>query len=211
VNANMTADPPPILYLIRHGQTAWSLSGQHTGVTDIPLTAYGEDEVRALVPWLRDIAFAHVLTSPLLRARQTCILAGLADSVVIEPDLTEWNYGQYEGLRTVDIRRDRPDWAIFRDGAPGGESPEQTGARADRLIGRLSALSGNIALFTHGQFACSLATRWIGLDIVEGAHLALNTATLSILGHNPSTVGLRVIGLWNAAPGRFADRDPANR
>ncbi len=188
------------LYFIRHGETEWSLSGQHTGRTDIPLTARGEDEARELGPCLRAIKFARVLTSPRQRAQRTCELAGLGPAVEIEPDLAEWDYGDYEGQRTVDIRKGRPDWNVFRDGCPRGEMPAQVSDRADRLIAHLRALDGNVALFSHGQFGCVLAARWIGLPAIEGQHFALGAASLSILGHEPSHPKVRVIALWNAAP-----------
>lgn len=190
--------------LIRHGQTAWSLSGQHTGNTDIPLTQAGAHEAAALAPCLRRDRYTAVWTSPLLRARQTCALAGLGDAAVIEPDLIEWNYGDYEGRLSVDIRRARPGWVIFRDGCPGGESPVDIAARADRVIARLSRQGGRIALFSHGQFACSLAARWIGLDIIDAEHLALDTASISILGFSQSRPETPVIALWNFAPHRLA-------
>lgn len=193
--------------LIRHGQTAWSLSGQHTGITDIPLTRQGELEAAALAPYLRRDRYAAVLTSPLLRARQTCALAGLGDGSMIEPDLIEWNYGEYEGRLSVDIRLERPGWAIFRDGCPGGESPMDIAARADRVIARLGRLGDSIALFSHGQFACSLAARWIGFDILEAEHLALDTASISILGHSHSRPETPVIALWNFAPHHLATVD----
>lgn len=189
--------------LIRHGQTAWSLTGQHTGLTDIPLTPAGEHEVKALSPFLSPERFSAVLTSPLLRARQTCALAGMGSGAIIEPDLVEWDYGEYEGRRSVDIRCERPGWAIYRDGCPGGESPAEISARADRVIGKLDDIANRIALFSHGQFACSLAARWVGLDIVEAEHLALDTASISILGHSRSRPGTRVIELWNFVPGRL--------
>ena len=185
--------------LIRHGETLWSLTGQHTGTT--ALTPRGEDEARALAPYLDVGAFTHVFTSPLLRARQTCALAGLAAAAVVEPDLVEWNYGDYEGRRSVDIRVERPAWAIYRDGCPGGESPVAVAARADRLIARLERLGGRIALISHGQFGCSLAARWIGLAIVEADHLALDTASLNVLGHSRSRPETRVIALWNFVAG----------
>ncbi len=189
------------LYLVRHGETAWSLSGQHTGRTDILLTAHGEDEARKLGPCLWGIQFARVLTSPRQRARQTCEFAGLGPAAEIEPDLAEWDYGDYEGQRSEDIRKGRPDWNVFRDGCPRGEMPAQASDRADRLIAHLRALDGNVALFSHGQFGCVLAARWIGLPVLEGQHFALGPASLSILGHEPSHPKVRVIELWNAAPG----------
>jgi broad specificity phosphatase PhoE len=191
---------PLQLYFVRHGQTEWSLSGQHTGRTDIPLTARGEDEARELGVRLRTIQFALVLTSPRQRARRTCELAELGLTAEPEPDLSEWDYGDYEGLRSVDIRENRPGWNVFRDGCPHGETPMQISARADRLIARLSGLNGNIALFSHGHFGCVLAARWIGLPATEGQHFVLTTASLSILGREPRRPDVRVISLWNAAP-----------
>jgi probable phosphoglycerate mutase len=188
------------LYLVRHGQTAWSLTGQHTGRTDIPLTAHGEDEARALAPWLGHIEFARVFTSPRVRARRTCELAGLGAGAEVEPDLAEWDYGDYEGKTSSDIRRESPGWTIFRDGCPGGESPADIAARADRLIARLDAMEGNVALFSHGHFGPSFAARWIGLPVVEGQHLSLGTASLNILGYNPDHPEIRMITLWNASP-----------
>jgi probable phosphoglycerate mutase len=186
------------LYLIRHGETGWSRSGRHTGRTDIPLTPNGEDEARELGKHLRDISFAQVLTSPLRRAVQTCSLAGLDKNPEIEPDLAEWDYGDYEGQRSVDILEARPDWNVYRDGCPGGEMPAQVSARADRLISRLLKLDGNIALFAHGQFGSVLAARWIGLAVAEAEHFMLGTASLSILAFDPHHAGVPVIALWNA-------------
>jgi len=190
---------PLQLYVIRHGETAWSLSSQHTGRTDVPLTAHGEDEARALAPCLGKIRFAHVLTSPRQRAQRTCKLAGLGPAAEIEPDLVEWEYGDYEGRRSVDIRRDRPGWNVFRDGCPHGETPADVSDRADRLIARLDALDGNVALFLHGQFGCVLAARWIGLPPLDGQHFSLGAASLGILRYKPSHPDVRVIALWNAA------------
>ena len=196
--------------LIRHGQTAWSLSGQHTGLTDIPLTPAGEHEVEALAPFLIEDRFSAVLTSPLLRARQTCALAVMDRGAMIEPDLVEWDYGEYEGRCSADIRRERPGWAIYRDGCPGGETPAEISDRADRVIDKLDKIGNSIALFSHGQFACSLAARWVGLDVVEAEHLALHTASISILGHSHSRPGTRVIELWNFVPGRLSAPVHAN-
>ena len=192
------------LYLIRHGETEWSLSGQHTGRTDLPLTAHGEDEARALIPWLRPIQFARVLTSPLQRARRTCELAGLGAAAEVEADLAEWNYGDYEGRLSRDIRKDRPGWNVFRHGCPDGESPEQVSDRADRLIARLCTLDGNVALFSHGQFSRALAAQWIELSVVKSQHFSLGTASLSILGFDPAHPEVRAIELWNAAPAALA-------
>jgi probable phosphoglycerate mutase len=190
----------PQLYYVRHGETEWSRSGQHTGKTDIPLTAHGEGQARALAPWLRKIPFTAVLTSPRQRARSTCALAGLGGKAEIEPDLAEWDYGEYEGLRSDEIRERRPGWTVFRDGCPNGETPAAITDRADRLIARLVAMTGNVALFSHGHFGAVLAARWLGLPVIEGQHLLLGPASLSILGNNPSHPDVRVIALWNASP-----------
>ncbi len=199
----------PLVYLVRHGETAWSLSGQHTGRTDLPLTAHGEDQARALRPTLHDVRFDHVLTSPLERAQRTCALSGPLSGVAtvaeIDPDLAEWDYGDYEGMLSRDIRRQRPGWNCYRDGCPGGESPDGIGQRADRLIRRIGLLQGSIALFTHGEFGCGLAARWIGLPVLQGEHFELATASVSILGFNPSHPGLAVIAQWNLVPGRLND------
>ena len=185
------------LYFIRHGETEWSLSSRHTGRTDIPLTANGENEIRKLGRHLRDISFAHVLTSPLQRARKTCELVGLDKTSKIEPDLAEWDYGDYEGQRSVDIRKVRPDWDVFRDGCPHGETPAQISDRADRLIVHLRTLDGNVALFSHGQFGGVLAARWIGLALVEAQHFPLHTASLSIFTFDSHHPTIPVIALWN--------------
>jgi len=192
------------LYTIRHGETEWSLSGQHTGRTDISLTAQGEDEARQLEPYLRGIRFSAVMTSPRRRARRTCTLAGLEAGAAIEPDLSEWDYGDYEGERSADIRKARPDWNIFRHGCPGGESPEEISDRADRLIARLRPLKGNIALFSHGHFGLVLAARWIGLAVVEGQHFSLSTGSLSVLSTDPRHPEVPVLALWNFTPRRHA-------
>ena len=186
------------LYFIRHGETEWTLSQRHTGCTDLPLTAHGEDEARKLSGRLSDIAFTHVLTSPLQRARQTCALAGLGREPEIEPDLAEWDYGEYEGKRSVDIRKDRPGWNVYQDGCPGGEAPAQISDRADRLIARLRTLDGNVALFSHGQFGAALAVRWIELPVVTGQHFPLGETSLSILSDDPHHPEVPVIALWNA-------------
>jgi broad specificity phosphatase PhoE len=188
------------LYVIRHGETEWSRSGQHTGRTDLPLTARGENEARELIPWLRHIPFARVFISPLQRARRTCELATPGAVMEVEPDLAEWDYGDYEGRLTRDIHLERPGWNVFRDGCPNGEQVQQVSDRADRLIGRVCMLDGDVALFSHGQFSRALAARWIGSLIVEAQHFSLDTAALSVLGFDPSHPGVRVIELWNAAP-----------
>lgn len=204
----MTAAPkvPPSLYLVRHGQTEWSLSGQHTGSTDIPLTAHGESEARELIPWLKPVRFDRVLTSPLQRARRTCELVGLGTDAEIERDLAEWDCGDYEGRLSSDIRRDRPDWNIFRDGCPHGEMPADVSGRTDRLIARLRTMHGNVALFSHGHVGSALAARWIGVPVAEGRHFSLDTASLSVLGYSPAHPEVRAIALWNATPARFAAR-----
>jgi len=200
----MSQTAPLRLHVIRHGETEWSLSGQHTGTSDIPLTARGEDEARGLVRWLGSRSFARVLCSPRQRARRTCELAGLGSAVETAPDLAEWDYGEYEGKRSADIAKTRPGWNIFQDGCPGGESPAAITDRADRLIASLQSLEGNVALFSHGHFSSVLATRWIGLKVIEAQHLSLSTASLSILSYAPSHPDVRVIALWNAAPAALA-------
>lgn len=186
------------LYLIRHAETAWSLTHRHTGCTDIPLTEHGEEEARQLGKRLRGMQFARVFVSRSLRAQRTCALVGLSQEAEIEPDLAEWDYGDYEGRCTVDICKLRLDWNIFRDGCPGGESPPQASHRADRLIAHLRKLDGKIALFSHGQFGCILAARWIGLPVSEGPHFVLGTASLSVLGFDPDHPAIPVISVWNA-------------
>ena len=192
-------NPRLSLYFIRHGKTEWSLSGQHTGRTDIPLTAQGEDQARELTPWLRHIQFARVFASPRRRARRTCTLAGLGAHAEIEQDLQEWDYGDYEGKLSLDIRKQRPGWDVFHDCCPGGETPEQVAARADRLIAHLVTMNGNVALFSHGEFGLALAARWIGLPVIDGRHFLLDTASLSILSYNPAHPARRVITLWNVS------------
>lgn len=193
---------PLDIYFIRHGETAWSVSGQHTGRTDLPLTPHGEAMARELSSTLKGIAFCRVLTSPRLRARTTCDLAGLCGSggngAQVEPDLAEWDYGNYEGLRTAEIRKLHPDWNVWTDGCPGGETPGDAGARADRLIGRLRDCTGRIALFSHGQFGCVLAARWIGLPVAQGQHLAIAPASIGILSFETDHPRRPVISLWNA-------------
>lgn len=185
------------IYLIRHGETAWSLSGQHTGRSDLPLTANGEQQAAGLIERLRDVLFNHVLTSPLQRAQRTCELCGLGSVAAIEPDLVEWNYGDYEGQRTVDIRKRRPDWNLFRDGCPNGEAPAGISDRADRLIARLRTMHGTIALFSHGHFGRVLGARWIELPATVGQHLLLETASFCILGYEHERVEEPAIVCWN--------------
>jgi probable phosphoglycerate mutase len=171
------------VYLARHGETAWSISGQHTGLTDLPLTERGERNARRLGERLKGLKFATVLTSPLKRAVRTCELAGFGAVAQVEPDLLEWNYGAYEGRRTVDVHAERPEWRLFRDGCPGGESPGQVGARADRILLRLRIMRGNILLFSSGHFLRVLAARWLGLEAGAGRFFILSTASLSALGY----------------------------
>jgi broad specificity phosphatase PhoE len=189
---------------MRHGETAWSLSGQHTGRTDIPLTEQGEQDARKLAERLRAVKFRRVFSSPLQRAQRTCELAGLGKVGEIEPDLAEWDYGDYEGQRPADIRKARPDWNVFRDGCPGGESPVQVFERADQLIARLRMLAGNIALFSHGHFGRVLAARWIGLEIRQAQSLLLSTASISILGYEHNVTEVPAIVSWNAVSKDFS-------
>ena len=195
---------PLRLYLVRHGETEWSLSGQHTGRTDIPLTARGEGCARELGQRLRDIRFSRVLTSPRQRARRTSELAGLGQMAEIEPNLAEWDYGDYEGQRLADILQARPGWNLFRDGCPRGETPIQISERADRVLARFRVLDGNVALFSHGHFGRVLAARWIGLPVFKGQHFLLSTASLSILGSERSHPEVPVIALWNTTSGAHA-------
>jgi probable phosphoglycerate mutase len=187
----------PVVYLARHGETAWSLSGQHTGLTDLPLTANGERNARRLGERLKSMTFAKVFTSPLQRAVRTCELAGFGTAAETDPDLVEWNYGQYEGLRSAEILAQRPDWQLFRDGAPGGESPAQVGDRADRVVQRIRRIPGDVLLFSSGHFLRVLAARWLGLGPGSaGKYFLLSTASLSALGYEHG-LSQPVIRLWN--------------
>ena len=190
------SEPLPAVYLARHGETAWSLSGQHTGRTDLPLTEHGERQARALGERLRGLHFVKVLTSPSQRARRTAELAGFGGLAETDPDLAEWDYGQYEGRRTADILAERPGWFLFRDGCPGGESPEQVAARADRVVQRIRAVHGDVAIFSSAHISRVLAVRWLGLEAAAGRYLLLGTSSLSILGyeHNLTEPAIR---LWN--------------
>ncbi len=192
------SEPLPSVYLARHGETEWTVSKQHTGKTDLPLTERGERNARALAGRLKGMTFGHVLTSPLRRASRTCELAGFGKVAVVDPDLIEWDYGEYEGLTTADIRKRRPDWQLFRDGCPGGESVAQIGARADRAIAKLRALEGDLLLFSSGHFLRVLAARWLGLEPAAGRYFYLGTATLSALGYERDRTE-PVIRLWNDA------------
>jgi broad specificity phosphatase PhoE len=191
----------PEIYLIRHGETEWSLAGKHTGVSDIPLTEHGRQQARLLRQELVTTNFGLVLTSPLQRARETCELAGLAARAQIDPDLMEWNYGAYDGLTSEQIHVDRPGWTIFNDGGgPGGETPEQVGVRVDRVIARVRAVKADAVLFAHGHVLRVFAARWVGLAPSAGAHFLLDTATLSVLN---SDGGVGALKRWNVSP---ADR-----
>jgi probable phosphoglycerate mutase len=185
------------LYLIRHGETEWSLAGQHTSRTDVPLTEKGEQNARQLAERLSSVRFTEVCTSPRLRARQTCELAGFGTRNKEEADLAEWEYGDYEGLRSSEIQHLRPGWNIFRDGCPNGESTTQVSARADRLIARLRTLEGKAALFSHGHFCRVLAARWTGAPLEDGRRLLLSPASISILAYEHDNLEEPVITLWN--------------
>jgi probable phosphoglycerate mutase len=185
----------PRVYLVRHGETEWSLTGQHTGTTDLPLTDHGIKVARHLQPALAGEDFTLVLTSPLLRARRTCDLAGLGEYAKVDQDLMEWDYGEYEGLTPKQIHSRAPGWLLFRDGCPGGESPEDVAARVDRVIAKVRAVSGHVALFAHGHIFRVLAARWLGLPAAAGAHFLLDTATLSVLSYYR---GIPAVRLWNA-------------
>jgi probable phosphoglycerate mutase len=182
------------LWLIRHGETAWSLSGAHTGRTDLPLTPEGEVKARALGAKLAGRQFALVLTSPLQRARRTCELSGLCAQAEIDPNLYEWDYGAYEGLSTADVQRKRPDWSLFRDGVPGGETIDQVAVRAEAVIQRALKAAGNVALFAHGHILRILGARWLALPPADARLFALDTASISTLGYERET---RVITSWN--------------
>jgi broad specificity phosphatase PhoE len=190
----------PEIYLIRHGETEWSRSGKHTGVSDIPLTEHGRQQARLLRQELSAKNFQVVLTSPLQRARETCELAGLAERAGIDPDLMEWNYGDYEGLTSEQIHTHRPGWTIFNDGGgAGGETPEQVGIRVDRVIARVRASDGDAALFAHGHVLRVLAARWLGMAPSAGAHFLLDTATLCVLS---SYGGVAAVKRWNVTLAR---------
>jgi broad specificity phosphatase PhoE len=182
------------VFVIRHGETEWSLSGQHTGTTDIPLTDNGRRLAAQLRPILAKKSFALVLTSPLQRARETSKLAGLGAQATVDPDLMEWNYGEYEGVTSEKIHESAPGWLIFDDGAPGGETPEQVGTRVDRVIARARATQGDVALFAHGHVLRVLAARWIGLAPRAGKHLLLDTGTLCVLSHYRDAPAIKI---WN--------------
>jgi len=191
------SETPPMVYLARHGETAWSLSGQHTGRTDLPLTERGERNARQLGERLKGLTFGKIFTSPLQRAIRTCELAGFGAAVEVDADLFEWNYGDYEGRRTAEILAERPDWQLFRDGCPGGESPDQVAARADRVVSRMRAIKGDALLFSSGHFLRVLAARWLGLEPAAGRYFLLSTASLGILAYEHNALAEPVIRLWN--------------
>jgi probable phosphoglycerate mutase len=190
------SDNLPIVYLARHGETAWTVSGQHTGLTDLPLTERGQRNARRLRDRLKELKFAKVYTSPLQRAVCTSRLAGFGAMAEIDRDLVEWNYGQYEGLRSAEIYAQRPDWQLFRDGCPGGESPQQIGERASRVVRRLREAGGDVLVFSSGHFLRVLAARWLELEPRAGTYLLLGTASLSHLGYEHD-LAKPVISLWN--------------
>ena len=194
------------VFLIRHGETSWSLSGRHTGRTDLPLTEAGERAASGLRARLQGIPFDHVFTSPRQRARRTCELAGLGAAARVDPDLGEWDYGDYEGRTTAEIHAGNPQWNLFNDGCPHGESVEQIAARADRVLAGLRSIEGSVAIFSHGHFLRVLAVRWIGWPLQEGRHFALDTASVSKLGYERPRGSVPVIALWNAtaSPGEIA-------
>jgi probable phosphoglycerate mutase len=186
-----------IISLARHGETRWSLSGQHTGLTDLPLTERGERNARRLGDRLRWLRPARVFASPLQRAGRTCELAGFGAAAEIDPDLVDWDYGRYEGRTTAQIHAERPDWQLFRDGCPGGETPQAISERADRVVRRLRAVDGDVLLFSSGHFLRVLAARWLGVDPSTFSRLLmLSTASLSELGYE-SELSRPVIRLWN--------------
>jgi broad specificity phosphatase PhoE len=197
VEAVNNSDALAQIYLARHGETEWTITGQHTGRTDLPLTARGERNAASLGKRLHGVTFDRVVTSPLQRARRTCELAGFADRAEMDADLVEWDYGEYEGRTSKEIRVERPRWDIFEDGCPGGESPDAVGVRADQVISRLRASAGRrILLFGHGHFFRVLAARWIMLAASDAHHFVLSTAALSVLGYEHSLADPAIL-LWN--------------
>ncbi len=191
----------PRVYLARHGETAWTLTGQHTGRTDIPLTPRGEADARHLGDRLKSHTFALVLTSPLQRSKRTCELAGFGDRCEVDPDLREWDYGEFEGLTTAEIRQRRPDWNLFRDGCPGGETADQVGGRADRVLARLRAAAGDAVVFSHGHFLRVLTARWLGQPAAAGRLFLCDPTSLGTLGYEHDHADEPVLRLWNEAPG----------
>ena len=184
------------LYLLRHGETAWTISGQHTGISEIPLTPNGEEEARKSGEKLRAIGFSKVFTSPRIRARRTCELAGLGPLAEVCEDLHEWLYGDYEGLLPKEIQQRHPGWDVFQHGCPHGETPEQVSQRADRVLDMIKKIDGKVGVVSHGHFSRALAMRWIKLPITHGAVLESSTASISILGFSKNS-GKPLIKLWN--------------
>ena len=191
----MTEKPIQKIYLVRHGETEWSLSGQHTGMTDIPLTENGKRMAKELEPFFAKQKLSLVLTSPLERARMTCELAGLGDKAEVDPNLMEWDYGEYEGLTREQIHTQSLNWMIFKDGCPGGESPKQVEKRADQVIARINKAEGTVVLFAHGHILRVLVSRWLGFSAEAGSHFLLDTGTISILSYYE---GCQAVKQWNA-------------
>jgi probable phosphoglycerate mutase len=196
----------PVIYLARHGETAWSLTGQHTGLTDLPLTERGEQNARALRGRLAGLNFGKIFTSPLHRATRTCELAGFGDRAEVDRDLLEWNYGEYEGLDSRQILAERPDWQLFRDGCPGGESPDEVGARADCVLARARAVGADVLLFSSGHFLRVLAARWLRVEPAAGRYFLLSTASVSVLGYEHN-LSQPVVQLWNDTRHVVTDRE----
>jgi broad specificity phosphatase PhoE len=190
------SEPFPVVYLARHAETAWSVSGQHTGLTDLPLTERGEERARQLAGALQGLKLSKVFTSPLRRAARTCELCGFQATATVDPDLVEWDYGDYEGLRTSEIHQKNPNWQLFRDGCPDGESPAQVAARADRVVSRARAAGSNVLLFSSGHFLRMLGVRWLGLEPSAGELFILGTASLSALSYEHD-LAHPVVQLWN--------------
>ena len=200
---------PLKICFVRHGGTEWSISSHHTGLTDIPLTAQSEDDVREWGQRLCRIPVDHIVTPPLQRAPRACELAGLGKDPELEPDAAEWYYGDYGGLRSVDIRKERPGWIVLQDGCPKVGSPIAISARADRMIAHLRTMEDNGALFSHGQFGVAMAARWIGFSVVEAQHFPLGTASLSVLGFDPHRPEVPVNELWNTSAHEASRLDPS--
>ena len=189
------------VWLIRHGETEWTVSRRHTGLTDLPLTTAGEDQARSLRNFLQTVRFESVFCSPLRRAVRTCELSGYGSVAQVDRDLVEWNYGDYEGEKRPQILAERPTWIIFRDGCPNGESPEDIVARADRFLSRIRAISGSVAVFSSGHFLRVFIARWLGLNPTAGGYFKLGTATLTVLGYDHNIRDEPVIRLLNESPG----------
>ncbi len=183
------------VYALRHGETEWSLNGQHTGLTDLPLTEKGRQNAKRLKPWLSERKFAKVFTSPLQRAKQTCELSGVGQQAESDPDLVEWDYGDYEGLTTPEIYQKCPNWSVFTHGCPGGETPQQVRDRVERVITKIRATKGDVVIFAHGHLLRVLTVRWLNMPVENGNHFDLDTATVNVLGYYHSSPAIQV---WNA-------------